>query len=392
MPGMIVKPQAYKPKVTSETLCDSVTSDDWRAIDDRLDDRGCTDSDAWLDLWAQNHAEQWALLGNTDRNAWAIDLPRSTDIDVSIARKEYIRYMQFCLLLDASKAAPKPLTREQSIFADIASHATDSHVCDRVKPKTALAVADIMGWKTDNQREGLLSRYNAIGQAIENTRKTKQYELVCSIKPMAFLGLGAYAPCKKGNSCYRVGGEYGTSPVHVGGGTDSVVWFLKDTDGKCIARCFGSWTRSGGHIQNVYTIGKDKGAIVRAISQVLGVDMMPTSDHRRYCTAIYHNSDAMAWGEPSYIGSDVESHDLVECNKEACERCGESCDADDMTHVDGYGNVCQYCLDNHFCYSEYQDMYIPDDCAVYIEESDTYIDHDHPNLCESIEGTYFIAR
>ena len=393
MLGMIVKPDAYKAEVTSETLERSVTSEDWRAIDDRLDDRGCSDNDAWSDLWARNHTEQWELLGGTDRRSWTIDLPRSTDIDVHAARKEYIRYMQFYRLLDASRNASKPLTREQSIVADIASHATDSYICDRVKPNTALALTDSIGWESgETARNGLFSRYNAIGQAIENTRKTKPMELVCSIKPMAFLGLGAYAPCKKGNSCYRVGGEYGSSPVHVGGGTDSVVWFLKDTEGKCIARCFGSWTRSGGHIQNVYTIGKDKNAIARAISQVLGVDMMPTSEHRRHCTAIYHNSDAMAWSDPSYIGSDVEACDLVEPRGTACEDCGDTFDDDDMAYIDGHGYVCQNCLDNNWCWSDYQDCYIPSDEAVYVEESDTYIDCDHSDLCESIEGTYFIAR
>jgi hypothetical protein len=44
-----------------------------------------------------------------------------------------------------------------------------------------------------------------------------------------------------------------------------------------------------------------------------------------------------------------------------CARCGERCREDDMRYVDGYGDVCDSCLDSHFSYCENCQEYVSSD-------------------------------
>lgn len=48
-----------------------------------------------------------------------------------------------------------------------------------------------------------------------------------------------------------------------------------------------------------------------------------------------------------------------------CPWCEESYNLDDLTYVDGYGDICEGCLEHNFVYSEYCENYIPCDSAQY---------------------------
>lgn len=406
----IIKPELSKP-ITADTLLRAIGSDDMAKIDSRLDERGVTCRDTWLELWAGGHIKQYELLGNSTRREWSLNLPRGEQADIHAARAEYRRYICYGDLLEWARGYRLANGRsvlesdselESAIdcilsIGDMPSEPTieqlrqfDKRIADTLKPRAVKLMADMRYPAGVHDINAISTRHNAIKQAQDNLNRLSQVTLVCSIKPMGFLGLGEYKPCKRAGSCYRVGGEYGTSPAYIGGGSDSVVWFLKDMDDNCIARCFGSWTSSGGHIQNIYNIGKDKRAIIRAISLALGVGLMPFDRYRRALPDIYHNGDGMSWGDYTAIGDEVSDASIVEPRATCDDCCGHYDPDDGGIYVDGIGDICPCCAENYI-YSQYSDEYIHADYAVYVDESNTYIHEDSDNLRISIEGTPFIV-
>lgn len=373
-------------------LANMLTDADRHWIKARLKDRGVSsyETSAWIDLWHTSHYDQAQLLRGM-RREWSIKLPRATEEDVTQARAVYCGKVRYLLTYcNSLESAPRPLTKLQQTFADALE---DHHGLAKIKPAT------VKEYLKDNRNEAyrdygtsvyvaeMCSAYNAIKQTQDNTRRTIDATLVCSIRPDAFLGLGEFKPCKDRGSCYRVGGEYQTSPVIIGGGSDSVVWFLRDADDTCIARAFGTLTESGGYAQNFYHIGKDKTALHRAISIALGVDPMPT---RVYLNdACYSNRDAIAWGDHVSIGDEVTDDNIVStCT---CSRCDCACDPDETISLDN-GDIIGRCCEDSYVYSEHYNEYIDAEDAVYVEESDTWVNSDDDNLHCSIEGTYFLCR
>ena len=66
-------------------------------------------------------------------------------------------------------------------------------------------------------------------------------------------------------------------------------------------------------------------------------------------------------------------------NANCCSYCDER-EIDGSWVDDGW--VCEYCLNNNFCYSEYLDQYIHSDSAVYIDRRDDYVYIDDATYCE----------
>lgn len=64
-----------------------------------------------------------------------------------------------------------------------------------------------------------------------------------------------------------------------------------------------------------------------------------------------------------------------------CECCNETREVDDMVESED-GNICQYCADRRYYYSEYRDMYIREDSAVWCEHDDDYC-HTDDDYCYS---------
>ena len=49
-----------------------------------------------------------------------------------------------------------------------------------------------------------------------------------------------------------------------------------------------------------------------------------------------------------------------------CSNCGESCHEDELTYIEGHGDVCEHCIDYGFSWDEEFDTYIPGDVVVTI--------------------------
>ena len=74
-----------------------------------------------------------------------------------------------------------------------------------------------------------------------------------------------------------------------------------------------------------------------------------------------------------------------------CECCGEY-HRDDETYIEGYGYVCESCLERHFCYCDHCDEYVREDDMYWVECEQRYICGDcidnYYSLCDDC-GEYF---
>ena len=59
-----------------------------------------------------------------------------------------------------------------------------------------------------------------------------------------------------------------------------------------------------------------------------------------------------------------------------CACCGGMVDGDDLTYVEGEGDICEYCLERHYCYSEYANGYIHSNYAYYSDRMNDYLPDD----------------
>jgi len=99
-------------------------------------------------------------------------------------------------------------------------------------------------------------------------------------------------------------------------------------------------------------------------------------------------------GGRDYSATNTDGY--LETNRCSCDRCGDSADEDDLTHIDHDGySVCEYCRDNNYTYaygSRYEDWFPEDEC-VMVGSSwywvDTIGNHDIYQ-CEHSEEYYHI--
>jgi hypothetical protein len=222
--------------------------------------------------------------------------------------------------------------------------------------------------------------------------------------------LGHYADSDSG-SCFRRGGEHRLAPAILVYENQSFAGLIEDANGKYIGRCWGVAGERSITICNTYSPGlglaapclfaaaawivlKDRGIDPGELETALEPRTRPRFLDYSVDYIYYNSGSCRVAGD----GRD-DTVDLVASNYSVsgnasigtCAHCGDTIEeGDDYEYVEGSGMVCRCCIEHDFCWSNHSEEYILHDEAVWVNDSDTFIADDHPDLCQSTEGTYFI--
>jgi hypothetical protein len=200
-------------------------------------------------------------------------------------------------------------------------------------------------------------------------RPPATFNVVATREPMAFMRLGNNR-CDN-NSCYRQGSEYSPhSPLNLGATPDAYVFYIKDNNDAVIARAWGQIIVGGDcFFSNTY-------------SHNMPGDSNGARDVFKVALAYWGKCEAIRTCKLNNIGGQYANddsygnHPIINANDAAyhfaykrcqCAGCDEHADEEDLHHVDNYGAYCGCCVDNMFRWSNYDDRYIPEDEAVYME-------------------------
>ena len=223
-------------------------------------------------------------------------------------------------------------------------------------------------------------------------RQPATFNVVATREPKAFMRLGNQK-CDS-NSCYRQGSEYSPhSPLNLASTPDAYVFYIKDDNDDVLARAWGQIIVGGKcFFSNTYTHEMPGGGDAARDVFKLALAHWGKCEAVRNCKlknigGQYPNGDSYG-SEPIITANDAAYHFAYK--RSQCAGCDEHSDDDDLHHVDNYGAYCGCCVDNMFRWSNYDDRYIPEDQAVYMEGPGDYAHYD--DVIQLVDGEHCLTE
>ena len=217
--------------------------------------------------------------------------------------------------------------------------------------------------------------------------------IVATNEPDAFARLG-HIPDLDSQSCYRVDSthRYKLSPIALAQTYRAVVWYLKDSSGKTVARCWGMFGQVSFGVTNVYTrkLPGDIATVKRAfhlLADQLGCD--PVRFYIECSDAVYTNGDAFGFschsnGRANLTIADGDIDMGIECHA-----CGDNAENGDEVHGERY---CEDCVGERFRWSDVECGYIPAEEAAFDGWSEEYFYFDNAVQCITRNGSTDLAH
>lgn len=217
------------------------------------------------------------------------------------------------------------------------------------------------------------------------------------------------------SSCFRYSGQYHSAVWAYIQSQQTTILKIKDSQGRTAHRMWISFDVDNGAIifGRIYGRLNDyQQKVIRYTIEQKFADFLDLPNSwgifSRDDVSVEYNSDNTYWDTPSRVmflkalGTSSVELELGEaldsdCDESSngefrsgtiCEYCDDRVDEDDTYYVDGYGQICEHCLNEHFR-TDIHGNYIHQDYANYVEDIEEYVHDNELSDYLMVDGSYY---